>query len=195
MFAKKIDSGIDMTVVAAWRQRYLARHAADNNFYHSGDSAITVGLPPELLQYSNAAGGHSGYSSGARPTGIRYTVDNPSKSLAEIFASDDNLARFISGSDCTGPAYSQAKRDAYFKKHGVYPGTKRTVTVTLSAPVRPGARLLNQTGSWDSVYGSGTLKALLIKNDEDKLKRFYHCLTIEDAATLLGLPQPEQAVA
>lgn len=173
MFSNKIDSSINMQVVKEWRQRYLERSASDPKFYHCGDNAINVGLPLELIEFSNASGGHSGYSSGARPTGIRYAVDNPARALAEIFESDESLAKFISGSDKSGPAYAQAKRQAYFQKHGVMPGIKIATNVT---PINPKNRMM-RTVNINSEYGAGTLQTLLAKYP-NTVKGDYQTLTV-----------------
>ena len=65
---------------------------------------ITVVLPKDLLEYSNASAGHSGFGSGARPVGIRRKVRNSEQALAAIFASEDSLTRFILESERDGPA-------------------------------------------------------------------------------------------
>ena len=77
-----------------WGQKYVI-----------GERAIQVVLPAELFDYSEAAAGVMGY--GARPVGIRRTVSNAKEYIKEIFASEDNLAAFISTSDCSGPAFAE----------------------------------------------------------------------------------------
>lgn len=146
MFSNKIDSSIDMNVVSEWRKRYLERSAIDAKFYHCGDNAITVGLPIELIEFSNASAGHSGYNSGARPTGIRYAVDNPAKALAEIFESDESFARFISGSDKSGPAYCAEKYEEYKRNNGI---------ITVDPLDRPMSEF-----NIEALYGKGMIMTL-----------------------------------
>ena len=157
MFSNKIDSSINMQVVSEWRQRYLERSTIDPNFYR-GDNHINVGLPIELIEFCNAAGGHSGYSSGARPTGIRYTVDNPAKVLAEIFESDDSFARFISGSDKSGPEHCAKLYEEY----------KRTNNIIQVDPLdRPMCEF-----NLEELYGKGTIAHLRAKYPNTSLEEY-----------------------
>jgi hypothetical protein len=86
------------------------------DLYRNGGDMITVVLPKELLDYSNAAAGHSGFGSGARPVGIRRKVRNAERELAEIFQSVDSLQKFIESSERDGPAYVEEVRRRHAEK-------------------------------------------------------------------------------
>jgi hypothetical protein len=86
------------------------------DLYRNGGDMITVVLPKELLDYSNAAAGHSGFGSGARPVGIRRKVRNAERELAEIFQSVANLQKFIESSERDGPAYVEEVQRRHAEK-------------------------------------------------------------------------------
>jgi hypothetical protein len=83
---------------------YHERVKTRPNLFNNGNM-ITVGLTPELLDYANAAAGHSGLGNGARPVGIRVTVGDATKALKDIFSSCESLAKFINSSECNAAEY------------------------------------------------------------------------------------------
>lgn len=94
---------------------YHERIKTRPHLFNNGNM-ITVGLPAELLDYANAAAGHSGFGSGARPVGIRVTVDDSTKALKDIFSSCDSLVKFINASECNAAEYIQRVRERYSSK-------------------------------------------------------------------------------
>ena len=104
------------TAVAAFHTHYHESIKTRPDLYRNNDHVITVVLPKDLLDYSNAAAGHSGFGSGARPVGIRRQVRNSEQALAEIFATEQSLAKFIGESEKDGPAYVEEVRRKHAEK-------------------------------------------------------------------------------
>ena len=67
--------------------RYQTRKQSYPSLYESGKESINVILPNNLLEYANAAAGHSGFGAGARARGIRRQVNNSAVALSQIFSS------------------------------------------------------------------------------------------------------------
>lgn len=89
-----------MNEVTKFVQRYHAMKVSRPNLYKISETVISVGLPKSLLDYANAAAGHSGLGNGARAVGIRREVDNADEALAEIFSSAEAYVEFIKTSEC-----------------------------------------------------------------------------------------------
>ena len=70
------------------------------SLYKNDKTQITVVLPASMLEYANAAAGHSGFGAGARPVGIRREVEDSNQALNDIFSSVDSLRSFIESSEC-----------------------------------------------------------------------------------------------
>lgn len=100
---------MDMVAVTQFWEHYKIKSTTNPDFYISGNS-INVILPNNLLEYANAAAGHSGFGAGARARGIRRTVDNPKQALAEIFETPESLAKFLLSSECNAEAYVETIR-------------------------------------------------------------------------------------
>jgi hypothetical protein len=81
-----------------WGQKYVI-----------GPNTIQVVLTPELFEFSEAAAGVMGY--GARPVGIRRSVNDAHKTMDSIMESAESLEQFILSSDCSGPAYAESVRE------------------------------------------------------------------------------------
>lgn len=80
---------------------------------YTGESYVTVVLPEELLEFANAAAGHSNY----RPIGIRSFANDPKERIKEIFSSVESLIEFISSSECNAIQHiKQLKIKAAVKK-------------------------------------------------------------------------------
>lgn len=107
---------MDMNRVEAFRRHYQEKSQKNPDLYRSGDHAVDVILPNDLLEYANAASGHSGFGSGARARGIRRECRNSTKFLAEIFASTDTLARFLESSEKNAEAYIETVRERHAQK-------------------------------------------------------------------------------
>jgi hypothetical protein len=101
---------MNMNRVEAFHRHYHTKVASRPDLYRSGDHAVDVILPNDLLEYANAASGHSGFGSGARARGIRKECRNSSAYLAEIFASLESLARFLESSEKNAEAYIETVR-------------------------------------------------------------------------------------
>jgi hypothetical protein len=106
-------SKIDRNAVREFYDHYHATKIKRPNLYRTTDDMITVVLPADLLEYSNAAAGHSGFGSGARPVGIRRAVHNSSTALEEIFESVNSLENFILSSEADGLEHVQRVRQAH----------------------------------------------------------------------------------
>ena len=101
------------TAVKAFHEHYHNTVKTRPDLYRGNDTVITVVLPKELLDYSNAAAGHSGFGAGARPVGIRRVVRNSEQALAEIFADVNSLAKFIESSEKDGREYVEQVRERH----------------------------------------------------------------------------------
>jgi hypothetical protein len=166
---------MDLKVVEKFREHYLNKKLSNPDLYRNSDTMITVVLPAELLDYSNASAGHSGFGSGARAVGIRKTVKNSDRALADIFESVENLAKFISESECDGPAYVESVRQRHL--------ASQTPVDPKSLPAR--SIDLNKT------YGAGTIADLLAKFKKESLFGDYNTLTVgefEQKYNLAELP-------
>lgn len=107
---------LNAQAVADFHKHYTESIKKNPDLYRNGDQLITVVLPKDLLDYSNASAGHSGFGSGARPVGIRRKVRNAEQALAAIFASVDSLSKFIEESECDGPAMVEEIRRKHAEK-------------------------------------------------------------------------------
>lgn len=101
---------MDMNKIAAFHRHYHSKVVKSPDLYRSGDHAVDVILPNDLLEYANAASGHSGFGSGARARGIRRECRNSTAFLAEIFATPESLARFLDASEKNAEAYIETVR-------------------------------------------------------------------------------------
>lgn len=134
---------------------YHTRRVSRPELYVSGKESINVILPNNLLEYANAAAGHSGFGAGARARGIRRQTNNSAKALAEIFASPDNLLKFLNTSEMNAEAYVESYKQKYAQKNGI----KIATSVTPKNP----ADVLVRTTDLNKVYGQGTIQALMAK--------------------------------
>ena len=75
------------------------------NLYANHETTLNVVLPTSLLEYANAAAGHSGFSSEARAVGIRMNTNNALAKRDEIFSSVESLTKFILESECDAAEY------------------------------------------------------------------------------------------
>ena len=107
-------SNLDMGAVVKFYNYYHEKRKSHPTLYYSSKQ-VTVVLPADLLDWSNAAAGHSGFGSGARPVGIRKSVADGKAAIDEIFATPDTLATFIKTSECDGPAHVEEVK----KRHAV----------------------------------------------------------------------------
>ena len=87
---------MDMQAVENLYNHYHEKIKTHPTLYAPGEDCVTVVLPEELIEYANAAAGHSNY----RPIGIRRSCSNSKEEIASIFYSVQSLANFISSSEC-----------------------------------------------------------------------------------------------
>ena len=77
---------------------------------------ITITLPANLLDFANAAAGHSGFGSGARPIGIRLSNVNPKVFRDKVFSSVESTANFLNSSACDAAVYIETVRARHLAK-------------------------------------------------------------------------------
>jgi hypothetical protein len=158
---------LDMNVVGAFHRHYHDSILKNPDLYRNNDTLITVVLPKELLDYSNASAGHSGFGSGARAVGIRKSVPNSTKALLEIFETPESLAKFIESSDCDGPAYIETVR-------------QRHAASLIPKPV------LAKDEFWNR-YTKNDLERIVGKFGRKEVQVGYNVMTIEEFETAFGL--------
>jgi len=153
---------LNTQAVASFHKHYTESIKKNPDLYRNGDQLITVVLPKDLLDYSNASAGHSGFGSGARPVGIRRKVRNAEQALAQIFASVDSLSKFIEESECDGPAMVEEIK----RKHA-----EKLMPRTVMAA--------DADGFW-SKYSKDTMAAIKLANkDHKQLVEDFKTLTLE----------------
>ena len=86
-------------------------HGRHGRKYVIGPRTVQVVLTEELFDYSEAAAGVMGY--GARPVGIRRTVDDAVAAIDRIMSTPESLAEFILTSDGSGPGYCAQVRERH----------------------------------------------------------------------------------
>jgi hypothetical protein len=86
-------------------------HGRHGRKYVIGPRTVQVVLTAELFDYSEAAAGVMGY--GARPVGIRRTVDDAYAAIDRIMSTPESLAEFILTSDRSGPEYCAQVRERH----------------------------------------------------------------------------------
>lgn len=150
--------------------RYHTRRLTYPGLYLSGPDSINVILPNNLLEYANAAAGHSGFGAGARARGIRRQVANAATALAKIFASPDNLLAFLESSEKNAEAYVEGVR----AKHLSLP--------TAKADPKASDEFWNR-------YGKNELQYLTNKFGRAAVQRAYSTLTISEFENMFGLSQ------
>lgn len=87
---------INLNAVKELYNHYHTKVIVNPTLYVPGENGINLVLPEELLEYANAAAGHSNY----RPIGIRKYCSNPKEEIAKIFSSVESLIEFIESSEC-----------------------------------------------------------------------------------------------
>jgi hypothetical protein len=161
---------MDMQAVASFHRHYTESILKNPDLYRNGTDMITVVLPKDLLDYSNASAGHSGFGSGARPVGIRRKVRNAEQALAQIFADVGSLAKFIEESECDGPAMVAEIQRKHAEKQ-----LPRTVMAA------------DSDGFW-SKYNKDTMAALRAKiKDHTQLTQDFRTLSLSEFEHKYGL--------
>lgn len=126
--------------------------------YVIGDNTIQIVLTSELFDFSEASAGVMGY--GARPVGIRRTVNDAHRTMDSIMESPETLAQFILTSDRSGPAHADAVRE------------RRTAQTSVPAASDP------DQGFW-SKYGRDELARIKAANkDHQQLVTDFRSMTL-----------------
>lgn len=160
---------IDKRIVDFY-ERYNLRKQSYPSLYESGKDSINVILPNNLLEYANAAAGHSGFGAGARARGIRRQVRNSAVALSQIFSSPENLQLFLESSEKNAEAYVEGVRS----KHLSMPKVK----------VDPKA-----TDEFWNRYGKNELQYLCNSFGRVFVQQAFNTLTITEFENLFGLTQ------
>ena len=154
--------------------RYQTRKQSYPSLYESGKDSINVILPNSLLEFANAAAGHSGFGAGARARGIRRQVANAASALAKIFASPENLLIFLEGSEKNADAYVTGVR----AKHLARAGKAKSATDD-----RPANEVFFKK------YTQNDATALRAKFTRELVLREFNLLTINEFELRFGLSQ------
>jgi hypothetical protein len=155
-------TNIDMDAVTRLYAHYHQTILSKPSLYNSGPQSITVVLPKALLEFSNAAAGHSGFGAGARPVGIRKSVRDSNTALAELFQSPDSLREFILSSECDGPAHVEIIR-------------QRHMADTTKIKVDPKTSEV----FWKK-YGKDMMQSLITQFGRSTVEQAYKTLTINE---------------
>ena len=170
---------MNLQAVTEFRKSYARRAAAKPSLYINGPMTVTVGLPAELLEYANAAAGHSGYGSGARPCGIRKTVANPKQLLSQIFESDESLIAFL----------MTRETDFYtvFNVNGTRKNSKTPKTKKISQGEIVVAPFVPAKADYWNKYSGQELSFLRNKYGVDLVTRAMTMLSLTEMENLFGM--------
>ena len=154
---------------------YHRKVKSNPDLYAKNEDHLTVVLPQTLLEYSNAAAGHSGFGSGARAIGIRLRSANPRLLRDKVMSSIGALTDFILSSDRSGPAYVNTVRARHL-------GTTKSKFVQMVTD----DRLINSKGGRSAMlikFGAQVFIQLGRKYGRDTVKNDIECLTVHEFAT------------
>jgi len=160
---------MDMTRVTQFWKHYQTKSTTNPNLYVSGNS-INVILPNNLLEYANAAAGHSGFGAGARARGIRRSVDNPKRALAEIFESPQTLAEFLQSSECNADEYVETVR----RRH-------------LNIAPRAKTDERSADSAFKDILAKVNIQDLIVRFGKEDLMRSRKCLTVNEFELRYGI--------
>ena len=158
---------------------YHRKVKSNPDLYAKNEDHLTVVLPQTLLEYSNAAAGHSGFGSGARAVGIRLRSANPRLLRDKVMSSIGALTDFILSSDRSGPAYVNTVRARHL-------GTTKSKFVQMVTD----DRLIDSKGgrsAMASKYGSQVFMQLGRKYGRETVNIDIDSLTIHEFETRYGL--------
>lgn len=134
--------------------------------------SIQVWLPPELLDYANAAAG----TSGKRAVGIRVTgfssVTRAAEEISRIFSSPDALACFINTSECD------------------YTGSTNRLPAKIIMPANPAT-----TDEFWNRYNRDTLQNLIAKYGRKTVQQAYNTLTMSEFEAMFELNVTQMEMA
>ena len=185
---------LDMKAVKRFWNHYQMKVVSQPDLYRSTDTVITVVLPQELLEFSEHRSGHHGYEAGCLPLGIRRSVNDSSKTLAEIFESVDSLAAFIRTSEADGlERLGEYKREASKRKNVRHLSSKETKI--LRAESKAAKHLDQPTDTdWTNVWDNypRLLLDLAAYYGKDTVLQDKKNLTVEEFGLRYGLPLPRR---
>lgn len=160
--------------ILAFYHHYHQRSRQRPTLYISGPRMITVVLPQDLLEYANAAAGHSGFGAGARAVGIRRQVSDARRAIADVFATPESLARFLESSECDAREYVESVRARH-----------------LSRPVKIGQRAQTDDRPaercFDELYARYDVPALVARYGRDVVAQARRYLTVNEFQLRFGL--------
>ena len=154
---------MNLTRIESFRQHYLTKKLKSPDLYRSGDHAVDVILPNDLLEYANAASGHSGFGSGARARGIRRECRNATQFLSEIFASTDSLVKFLNSSEKNAEAYIATVRERHL-------GQQQPKEIMANDP---------EEGVWALLGKDGVAQLRAKTKDKAQLIQDFNCMTLK----------------
>lgn len=158
--------------VVSFYDEYHRKAKTRPSLYLSSNNCLTIVLPSSLLDYANASAGHSGFGAGARPVGIRRSVDNSKGTITNVFSSHEALASFISSSECNAAEYIEGVR----AKHLARAGKAKSATDD-----RPANEVFFEK------YTTNDAKALQAKFTRELVLREFNILTINEFELRFGL--------
>lgn len=123
---------MDQVAVKDFYDHFHAKVVSNPTLYINGSSYVDIILPTKLIEYANAASGHTGFGSGARARGIRRETSDPFRTRDEIFLSVESLARFLNSSEMDAEAYIARVREGHANLPAKRVKTKLTVQQVLS---------------------------------------------------------------
>lgn len=108
--------------VISFFNKYHESILTNPKLYQSKGNVVAIALPSNLIEYANAASGHTGYGSGARSYGIFKPSSNVASDIANIFHSVESLTNFINSSECDAHDYIIAVRNRPVKSSNILKG-------------------------------------------------------------------------
>jgi hypothetical protein len=173
---------VNIEAVEAFYNHYHRKVVSYPDLYVSTDTIINVILPNDLLEFANAAAGHSGFGAGARARGIRRVVTNSRVAISEIFETVDSLVEFLLSSECNAEEYVESVRARHlgmkFKA-----GKKMIIVKTDDRLVHANRSVLTES------HGSSILIELADKFSRDTVTNDVKHLNINEFELRYGLQE------
>jgi hypothetical protein len=167
---------VDMNAVVDFYNHYQVKSVSNPDLYVSGETSVNVILPNALLEFANAAAGHSGFGAGARARGIRKQVNNSRVAIKEIFATPESLAEFILSSECNADAYVDSVKARHLGSN--YKPSKYV-------SIRTDDRKVDKCFS--EILSKYDIKSLAVKFGKETILKARKCLTVNEFELRFGL--------
>ena len=162
--------------VTDFLNHYHTKVKTNPNLYISGKDSVNVILPNSLLEYANAAAGHSGFGAGARARGIRKPVNNAASAIKDIFKNVESLTQFLQSSECNAEAYVQGIRIKHL-------GVKKARG--LGYPIPTDDRTAES--AWSNIYEKHNVKDLVVRYGREAVLQARKQLTVNEFELRFGL--------